>query len=175
MLELAPFIIFGVFLLAFVSPPTWRGERATHNAVRILKPKGPVNRDGSLTRFAHKQEKAEYRLHKLFAMLPGIPFLFIEPWFLTVMVQPILMLVFDQFSRKIGAIDWLGHNVEWMTAQKEGYFNYRSEEITRMTRDMDKMDELNLRSKTPEQRFALVDARLKSYEPAARLLTLLSW
>lgn len=129
-----------VWLLLFVFPPTVAGHHASHNAARIVKPKGPINPGGSNTAFVHVQEKGEYRLHKLFAIAAGLAFM-LAPYHTTfglILAQAITMAAVDSFSRKIEAIDFAGHGAEIIAAERAGDWGYRAAEIERMRADRDK-------------------------------------
>jgi hypothetical protein len=129
-----------LWLLLFVFPPTVAGNHAEHNAMRIVKPAGPINPGGSNTAFAHIQEKGEFRLHKLLAIAAGLPFVFVapEPLALGLFAQALVMAAVDSFSRKIEAIDFAGHGAEIIAAERAGDWTYRAAEIARMQGDRDK-------------------------------------
>lgn len=124
-----------LWLLAFAFPPTFEGPRAVHNAARIIRPKGPLNRDGSVTAFAHIQEKGEFRLHKLLGLAAGLPFLFAPFDPVLLFAQPIAMAAVDSFSRRLRAFDYAGHGAEIMAAERAGVIGYREAEIARMSDD----------------------------------------
>lgn len=137
-------IVAGIFALwgvLFLFPPVVRGERAEHNLLRIVKPAGPINRDGSVTEFAHVQEKGEYRLHKLLGMTSAAlaALLPIEHEVVYPLTVWAALVTVDAFSRKIGAIDYGGHGAEIMAAEKAGFLGYREAEIARMSDDGDKI------------------------------------
>lgn len=120
------FIPLAIFALLFLFPPVTRGTRATHNALRITMPRTMPGRKYVLT-----QERGEYRLHKLFALLAGLPFLAItsETPLLIAVGQFLAMFAVDQLTRLIEAIDWAGHGAEIMAAEKDGQTGYRAKEI----------------------------------------------
>lgn len=129
-----------IWAALFLVPPTVKGRHATHNAARIIKPLGPLNPDGSTTEWANIQERGEYRLHKLFGIAAGVPFLFvqIDPPMIALLLQIIAMLGADQFTRAINAIDYAGHAAEIIAAESDGAIGYRESEIVRMSDDHDK-------------------------------------
>ena len=57
------------------------------------------------------------------------------------MLQPIIMMAVDQFTRKINAIDYAGHGAEILFAEEKGDTEYRAKEIKRMSDDHDKKDQ----------------------------------
>lgn len=124
-----------LWLLAFAFPPVRKGKRATHNAAGITKPEGPINPDGSITEFAHIQEKGEFRLHKLLGFAAGLPFIFLTFDPVLLFAQPIAMAVVDSFSRRFRAFDYAGHGAEIMAAERDGLAGYREAEIARMSDD----------------------------------------
>ena len=132
------YLFLAVWVVAFLFPPTVKGRWAEHNALRIIHPNGPLNLDGSATVHVHVQEKGEFRLHKLFALAAGVPFLFIPYEPVMLMLQPIAMLAADQFTRKFDAIDYAGHGAEILSAEAAGLIGYRAQEIARMNTDHDK-------------------------------------
>lgn len=138
MIQIAVYAIFALWILAFIFPPVIVGSYANHNAVRIARPVGPLNSDGSTTKYVHVQETGEFRLHKLFALAAGIPFLLVEPSPVTLFLMPIVMMGADQATRTLNAIDYAGHGAEILVAEADGMVGYRAAEIERMSDDRDK-------------------------------------
>lgn len=126
-----------LWALLFAFPPVVSGRHATHNALRITRPDTATSVTGSSTRYAHVQEKGEFRLHKLFAIAAGLPFVFvtIEPLAIGLMFQPIAMMAADQFTRLFKGIDYAGHGAEIIAAERDGAIGYREAEIARNARD----------------------------------------
>ncbi|QDH35863.1 hypothetical protein [Porphyrobacter sp. YT40] len=138
MIALLPLALIALWSLALLIAPTVRGERARHGIFVILRPAGPINPDGSTTAFAHVQERGEYRLHKLFGIAAGLPFLLAMPHPLLVLAQIIAMILADNLTRPISGIDYAGHGAEIMAAEAAGDLTYRAAEIARMADDGDK-------------------------------------
>jgi hypothetical protein len=127
-----------IWFALFLFPPVIKGRWAQHNMLRITRPEGPINRDGSTTAFAHVQEKGEFRLCKLFAIAAGVPFVFAAPEPIVLLLQPIAMIAVDQIVRAIGAVDYAGHGAEILAAERAGDMTYRAAEIARLQTDQDK-------------------------------------
>lgn len=139
------YLMFGILLWLILGllAPSIGGDHAEHNALYITKPKGPLNPDGSVTAFAHLQEKGEYRLCKLigicFALICGFIIYSAGSSLTSQVIPPLLgMAITDSFSRKIGFIDFAGHAAEILEAERWGVPCYRKEEIERMSDDPDK-------------------------------------
>lgn len=130
--------LIALWALLFAFPPTVRGRHAMHNVLWIVKPLGPINPDGSVTAYAHVQERGEYRLHKLLGMAAGVPFLFApsDPYWLAAML--FAMLVVDGGTRRLDFIDYAGHGAELLAAEADGLTGYRAAEIARMKPNKDK-------------------------------------
>lgn len=126
-----------LWALLFAIAPTYRGERAANHMLGIIRPEGPVNRDGSTTAFAHVQEKGEFRLAKLGAIAAGLPFLWLDSP-VSPFLAPLAIILGDQLVRSSGAVDYAGHAAEIMAAEDDGAFGYREAEIARMSDDGDK-------------------------------------
>ena len=134
---IAPALWFALWLF----PITLRGKWAISNAFRIIKPRGPINRDGSITAYAHVQERGEYRLYKLLSFVAAVPFAFwdSDPWFVMPALQLITMMAADQAVRVLlPFIDYAGHGAEIMAAEADFDTTYRLAEIERMRDDRDK-------------------------------------
>jgi hypothetical protein len=133
-------ILPALFALLFAFPPVFKGDKAQSNPIGITRPKGPVNRDGSVTAYAHVQEKGEYRLSKLGAIAAGMvfPFLPFDP--VLYLLQPIAMVFADQAVRFAPFTDWAGHGAEIIAAERDGAIGYREAEIERMRDDNDKQN-----------------------------------
>ncbi len=133
-LLIAPAVWFGLFLF----PPVFAGKAAKHSPIGIWKPEGPLNRDGSVTVYAHVQEKGEFRLAKLGAILVGLVFLWVPHDPVVYLLQPIAMAVADQAVRFFPGTDYAGHGAEIIAAERDGAIGYRAAEIARMSDDRDK-------------------------------------
>lgn len=132
--------IFALWGVLFLFPPTIKGPHAVHNLLWIVKPEGPVNAEGSVTEFAHVQEKGEYRLHKLLGMAAGfvVSLVPIEPAGLQALAVWVALVFVDGFTRKLQAIDYAGHGAEILAADRAGFVGYGKAEIERMQRHSDK-------------------------------------
>jgi hypothetical protein len=136
-------LILAAWALLGIIAPTRPGRHARHNAVFITRPAGPLNPDGSVTGFAHVQERGEYRLGKLIGLAAGGVCVAVawtsgaDPIAL-VIVTFLPMILCDAFSRKVNFIDYAGHGAEIIAAEYAGAIGYRAEEIERMRDDPDK-------------------------------------
>lgn len=124
-----------LWLALFAFPPTVAGRHAVHNAARIVRPKGPLNPDGSVTAFAHIQEKGEFRLHKLLAIAAGLAFVLAPFAPAPLFAQVVVMAAVDSGTRRFRAFDYAGHGAEIMAAERAGVIGYRAAEIARMSDD----------------------------------------
>lgn len=158
MLLIAP----ALFALLFAFPPVFKGSKAQHSPVGIWRPEGPLNRDGSTTAFAHVQEKGEFRLSKIGAIIAGLCFLALPFDPILYFLQPIAMAAVDQAVRFLPPVDWAGHGAEIIAAERAGDMGYREAEIARMTRNSDK----------PSDAVA-VDAGLRRWHWLARVVYVL--
>ena len=139
----AALAILAAWAVLCIIAPTRKGRHAQHNALFISRPVGPINLDGSITAFAHVQERGEYRLGKLTGLAVGGAALAValaseaDPVGAAI-VTFLPMIVCDAFSRKVNFIDYAGHGAEIIAAEREGVAGYREAEIARMSDDPDK-------------------------------------
>jgi hypothetical protein len=127
-----------VWLAMFARPPVFASTTAKHSPIGIWKPEGPLNRDGSVTVYAHVQEKGEYRLAKIGGILAGLAFIWVPFDPVVYLLQPIAMAVADQAVRFFPGTDYAGHGAEIIAAERDGAVGYRAAEIERMSDDRDK-------------------------------------